>query len=80
MGMGWDLLGTAGQPFKPFWPERIPYLQGGLLLSGLYLGLNRGLAGLSGLITPNKNRALAMLPMALLALAVINIFLKLYMA
>lgn len=79
LGMGWDLLGTAGQPFHPFWPVAIPYIQGVLLLAGLYFGLTRGFAALEGLLDSRRARALALLPVALLTLLVVNVFLRLYM-
>ncbi len=79
LGLGWDLLGTANLPFKPFWPESIPFLQGILILAGLYLGLSRGFASLAAVIPQRRQRALAITPMALLALVMANVFLKLYM-
>ena len=42
LGLGWDLLGTANYPFKPFHPETIPAIQGVLVLAGLFFGLTRG--------------------------------------
>jgi len=79
LGLGWDLLGTAGHPFQPFWPASIPYIQGALLLAGLYFGLSRGFAALAGLLPDRRERARALLPVALLSLLVVNVFLRLYM-
>ncbi|MEW5913539.1 MAG: 4Fe-4S binding protein [Thermodesulfobacteriota bacterium] len=79
LGLGWDLLGTAGQPFQPLWPAFIPYIQGVLLLAGLYFGLSRGFAALGGLLPDRRRRALALLPVAGLALSVVNVFLWLYL-
>lgn len=79
MGMGWDLWGTATQPFQPFWPASIPYLQGTLLLAGMYLGLSRGHASLAVAIAEPRARTLVMLPAVILTLVVVNVFLKLYM-
>ena len=42
MGRGWDLLGTAHFPWKPFHPEYVPYLQIPVILVGLYYALRTG--------------------------------------
>jgi len=80
LGLGWNLLGTANLPFAPLWPRSIPYIQGTLLLAGLYLGLKRGLASLGPAAPRPSARLKAMLPTAVLTLLVVNVFLKLYMA
>ncbi len=80
MGLGWDLLGTAGQHFDPLWPSSIPYIQGTLLLAGTWLGISRGLRGLEADLAEPARRLRAMLPTAVLALAVVFVFLRLYMA
>lgn len=79
MGLGWDLMNTAGYPFKPFLPEAIPYFQGTLVLAGLYFGLTRAFYGLTALESSKTRAVRAMVIPALLALVVANIFLKLYM-
>ncbi len=79
MGLGWDLLNTAGSSFKPFLPESIPYIQGTLVLAGLYFGLTRTFYGLSALESSRTRVVRAMVIPALLALVVANIFLRLYM-
>ncbi len=79
LGMGWNIFGTADYPFKPFYPEWIPLIQGIILLAGLYLGVSRGYLGLQNLTADNGLRAKAMILPALFALFVVNIFLKLYM-
>ncbi|MCB2190657.1 MAG: 4Fe-4S binding protein [Deltaproteobacteria bacterium] len=80
LGLGWNLFGTAYLPFDPLWPRSIPYIQGVLLLSGLYLGLKRGLASLGPAAPTPGERLKAMLPTAALTLIVVNVFLRLYMA
>ncbi|UCG14251.1 MAG: 4Fe-4S binding protein [Deltaproteobacteria bacterium] len=79
LGLGWDLFGTAAYPFKPFHPETIPILQGVLVLAGLFFGLNRGFASLSALLTSRRETTRAMVIPSVLALVVVNVFLKLYM-
>ena len=79
LGLGWDLFGTADIPFEPFFPEWIPAIQGIILLAGLYFGLSRGCAGLKFVIEDPAARSKAMIPPALFALAVVNIFFKLYL-
>jgi hypothetical protein len=79
LGLGWDLLGTANYPFKPFHPETIPAIQGVLVLAGLYLGLTRGFSSFGNLFSGRRERIRAMIVPSLLALGVANVFLKLYM-
>ena len=78
LGLGWDILGTANFPFQPFYPESIPFIQGIMMLSGLYFGLSRGYLSLKDIITSPHVRAKAMIIPSIFALLVINIFLKLY--
>ncbi|MBW2539612.1 MAG: 4Fe-4S binding protein, partial [Deltaproteobacteria bacterium] len=79
LGLGWDLLGTANSHFRPFLPEWIPVIQGTVLLAGLYFGMSRTYTGLRDLLRDHKLQARAMILPSILALAVINIFLKLYL-
>ena len=79
LGLGWDLLGTADYPFKPFHPETIPAIQGVLVLSGLFFGLTRGFSSFRDLLDERRQRIRAMVVPSLLALGVVNVFLKLYM-
>jgi hypothetical protein len=79
LGLGWDLLGTANSHFRPFLPQWIPVIQGIVLLAGLYFGLSRTYTGLRDLLRDHKLQARAMILPSLFALAVINIFLKLYL-
>jgi hypothetical protein len=79
LGYGWDIFGTAHVSFNPFYPEIVPLIQGLLLLTGLYFGINRVYLSLTGLISePSKRKKTILLP-SLFALAVVNIFLKLYL-
>jgi polyferredoxin/heme/copper-type cytochrome/quinol oxidase subunit 2 len=78
LGLGWDILGTANFPFQPFYPESIPFIQGIIMLSGLYFGLSRGYLSLKDIIPSPHVRAKAMIIPSIFALLVINIFLKLY--
>jgi hypothetical protein len=79
LGLGWDLLGTANYPFKPFHPETIPAIQGVLVLAGLFFGLTRGFSSFSDLFSGRSERIRAMIVPSLLALVVVNVFLRLYM-
>lgn len=38
-GWGWDFLGTANIPWHQFIPRAVPWLQAGLILTGLHLSL-----------------------------------------
>ncbi len=78
-GYGWDIFGTAHVHFSPFHPEILPLVQGLLLLTGLYFGINRVNLSLTGLIVDQTKRIKAILLPALFALGVVNIFLKLYL-
>jgi hypothetical protein len=79
LGLGWNLLGTADYPFKPFYPEWIPYAQGLILLAGLYLGLSRGYLAIRDIVGDSILRVKVMVVPSLFTLLVVNIFLKLYM-
>jgi polyferredoxin/plastocyanin len=79
LGFGWNIFGTANYPFKPFYPEWIPLIQGVLLLAGLYLGLSKGFLGLNGLVSDPPSRARGMILPALFVLFVINLFLRLFL-
>jgi heme/copper-type cytochrome/quinol oxidase subunit 2 len=79
LGLGWNLLGTADYPFKPFYPGWIPYIQGLLMLAGLYLGLSRGYLAIKDIVNDSILRTKVMVFPSLFALLVVNIFLKIYM-
>jgi len=77
LGYGWNIFGTAHVSFNPFHPEIVPLIQGLLLLTGLYFGINRVYLSLTDLIAdPSKRKKIILLP-GFFALAVVNIFLKL---
>lgn len=78
LGLGWNIFGTADYPFKPYQPEWLPILQGGILLAGLYFGLSRGYLGLKDLLHDKPSRLRALILPSLFALLVVNIFLKLF--
>ncbi len=79
LGLGWDLFGTAHYPFKPFFPEYIPHLQGALLLAGLYFGLTRGYAALEEMTPDPAARTRLILPAAILFWGLTNVFLRFYL-
>jgi hypothetical protein len=79
LGLGWNLLGTANYPFKPFAPEWIPPIQGVIMLAGVYFSLSRGYLGLKNLLPETISRFKALLPASFFTLIVVNIFLKIYM-
>ena len=79
LGMGWNLLGTATYPFKPFLPEWIPVIQGIIMLVGLYFSMSRGYIGLKSLFAEPIARFKALLLPCIFGLLVVNMFLKIYM-
>ncbi|MFQ6014397.1 MAG: 4Fe-4S binding protein [Anaerolineae bacterium] len=38
-GWGWNLFGTSGYPWTPYWPQIVPYLQVPILLGGLLFSI-----------------------------------------
>jgi hypothetical protein len=79
LGLGWNLLGTANYSFHPFLPEWIPVIQGIILLAGIYFSFSRGYLAVKDIIPDKLARFKTMLVPSVFLLAVINIFLKLYM-
>ncbi len=79
LGLGWNLFGTADTPFRPFFPDWIPMIQGSILLIGLYLGVSRTYLGLKHIIRNPSDRMKALVPPSLFALLVVNVLLRLYM-
>jgi ferredoxin len=61
-GWGWDFFGTANIPWHQFIPEAVPWLQGIMVISGLYLSI-RNTSGVSSQFnTGRKERLLVSLP------------------
>jgi polyferredoxin/plastocyanin len=79
LGLGWDLFGSAGMPFKPFYPQWIPIIQGMLLLTGLYLGVSRGDKALKSIIGNTTTRTIVLIPPVIYAWGMVSILLKLYL-
>ena len=79
LGLGWDLFNLANVHFKPFIPDWIPFIQGVILLSGLYLGLSRGYDAIKQMIPGQSERCRAMIFPSLYALLCVNILLKIFM-
>jgi hypothetical protein len=50
-----------------------------LVLAGLFFGLSRGFSSFSDLLSGRSERIRAMIVPSLLALVVVNVFLRLYM-
>ncbi len=79
LGYGWDLFGTAHAKFSPFYPEKVPLIQGLMLLTGLYFGIHRCYLALQSMVSdPGRRIKLIFLP-ALFALGVVNVFLFLFL-
>jgi hypothetical protein len=73
-----NLFGTADFPWRPLWPEWVPYLQVPILLTGLYYGL-RGLHKVGLQLFPDSRQLhRSLLPPAALLLGVTLVFLKLF--
>jgi ferredoxin/plastocyanin len=79
LGLGWDLFNMANVHFKPFIPHWIPFIQGVILLSGLYLGLSRGYDTIKEVIIDRSLQCKAMIFPSLFSLFCVNILLKIYM-
>lgn len=70
LGWGWNLFGTAGMAWKPYFPEAIPYLQSACVLAGLAMALRRG-GQVIGSLRP-------LLPFSLLCAGIALGFLRLF--
>ncbi len=78
LGWGMDLFHTADFPWRPLWPEWVPYLQVPILLTGFYYGL-RGLHKVGCQIFSDPAQLhRSLLPPAVLLLGVTAVFLKLF--
>jgi polyferredoxin/plastocyanin len=79
LGLGWNLFGTANYPYHPFYPQWIPFIQGIIMLAGLYFGISRGYLAIKDIVGDAASRTRAMIYPSLFALLVINVLLRLYM-
>ncbi len=78
LGWGMNLFGTADFPWKPLWPQWVPYLQVPILLAGLYYGL-RGLHRVARQLFSDPHQLhRSLIPPAALLLGVTLVFLKLF--
>ena len=64
VGWGWNLFGTAGQPWWQLAPEAIPALQAGLVLIGFVLALQTAWRHWSPLAADNRRAVYGLLPIA----------------
>lgn len=78
LGSGMNLFGTAEFPWKPLWPEWVPFLQVPILLAGFYFGL-RGLYRVGRQFFSDRAQLRrSLVPPSLLLLGVTLVFLKLF--
>lgn len=78
LGWGMDLFHTANFPWKPLWPQWVPYVQAPILLAGLYFAL-KGLHKVACQLFPDAaQRHRSLVPPAVLLLGVTVAFLKLF--
>jgi ferredoxin len=78
LGWGMNLFGTAEFPWRPLWPEWVPFIQVPILLAGFYYGL-RGLHKVAGqLFSDPVQLRRSLVPPAVLLLVVTAVFLKLF--
>ncbi len=78
LGWGMNLFGTAEFPWTPLWPDRVPFIQVPILLSGLYVAL-RGLHRVARQLFPDPLQLRrSLIPPAVLLLGVTLVFLRLF--
>jgi hypothetical protein len=77
LGWGWDLFGTADQPWRPLLPEWIPYVQIPLLLAGLGVALSRG-ARIARSLYPPRAAALSLIPHGVVCTSITIVLLRLF--
>ncbi len=63
-GWNWDLLGTAGSPWRQVWPSAIPWLQVICVLTGLSYGLRSAWRIWLDITTQPKSALLGMIPIS----------------
>lgn len=78
LGIGWDIFGTAGQHWTPWFPTAIPYLQVLLLLMGLMAALSNGGAVAKDLCGADTRAVRSTLPHAAVCVAITLVLLRLY--
>jgi hypothetical protein len=78
LGWGMNLFGTADFPWKPLWPEWVPFAQVPILLAGFYFGM-LGLHKVGRQIFKDPTQLFrSMIPPTVLLLGVTLLFLKLF--
>ncbi len=78
LGWGMNLFGTAEFPWRPLWPQWVPFVQVPILFAGLYFGL-RGLHKVgSQLFSDPVQLRRSLVPPGVLLLGVTLVFLKLF--
>ena len=55
LGWGMNLFGTADSPWRPPWPEWVPFIQVPILLASFYCGL-RGLHKVGAELFPDREQ------------------------
>jgi hypothetical protein len=78
LGRGWNLLGTAEQPWTPVLPHWTPWLQAGLVLAGQATGLRSGWLETCAVYGRERRALLAFTPTAVLVAVAALILLRLY--
>lgn len=77
-GWGWNLFGTAGFPWKQFYPEYVPVVQIVLLVTGLHFSIKSGYRIGKSMFEERKQVILSLIPLTVLLTGLTVGFLKLY--
>ena len=78
LGWGMNLFGTAEFPWRPLWPEWVPFVQVPILLAGFYYGV-RSINKVGSALFPDRDqRFRTLVPPTVLLLGVTLVFLKLF--
>ncbi len=78
LGWGMDLFHTAQFPWRPLWPEWVPFIQVPILLAGFYYGLRALHKVGRQLFSDPAQLHRSLLPPAVLLLGVTAVFLRLF--
>ncbi len=78
LGWGMNLFGTAEFPWKPLWPQWVPFVQVPILLAGLYFGLRSLHRVGSQLFSDPVQLRRSLVPPSVLLLGATLVFLKLF--